>query len=295
MSRWREVRKIDAHTHVVLHEREDTDLVLNPSDAMLRTMDEHNVERAAVLPINYPQYFSLQDEESGDWLRANNERQAGIAGESDGRLIGFADCAIDGKYGRPSRGVAELRRAITDLGLGGLKVHASNLKTSVDDPRILPWIDAAAELEVPVIFHSNPSGHDPDFHGSAPSRIYKSVYGRAVTYVIAHMGGVSFFEPCVGGGYVDVSGALLTIAQFFEPPAMTRLLRTIGIDRLLFATDFPVYPYEAYYEVLDAMSLTDDEVERVAYANAERMLAGLPPVEPPQDSASGSAFGRAGA
>ena len=121
------------------------------------------------------------------------------------------------------------------------------------------------------------------------------MYGRTVTYVIAHMGGVSFFEPCVGGGYVDISGALLTIAQLFEPTAMTRFFRTIGIDRLLFATDFPVYPYEGYYDVLDAMDLTDDEVGRIAHGNAERMLAGLPPVEAAEDSASGVAFGRAGA
>jgi len=279
-SRWREVRKIDAHVHVVLHERANTDLTLNPPDAMLRTMDEQNVERAVFLPINYPEYFPLTGDERADWLRSNNERQAGIARASGDRLIGFADCAIDGKYGYPHRGVEELRRAIGELGLAGLKIHASNLKTSADDPRLLPWIDAAAGLNVPVIFHSNPSGYDPDFHGSAPSRIYKAVYGRDVTYVIAHMGGVSFFELLAGGGYVDLSGALLTVSRFFDPPASARLLRSIGIDRLLFATDYPAYPYEAYYEILDVLDLADDEIERIAYGNAERMLSGLPPADP---------------
>ncbi len=49
--------------------------------------------------------------------------------------------------------------------------------------------------------------------------------------------------------------------------------------QVLFATDTPVYQYEAYYEVLDAMKFSADEIERIAYANAERMLNGQPPVE----------------
>lgn len=278
-TRWKDIRKIDAHAHVVLHERVGTDLVLNRPDDFLRMMDEHRVERAVVVPINYPTYFPWSAESGGDWLRANNDVQAEIARTADGRLVAFADCAIDGAYGHPARGVAELERAIRELGLAGLKIHASNLKTSADDPRILPWIDKAADLGVPVIFHSNPSGYDPDFYGSAPSRIYRAVYGRTVTYVIAHMGGVSFFECMAGGGYVDVSGSLLTLGRMLGPPAVASLLRAIGVHRVLFATDYPIHPYEAYYEILDAMDLSDSEAEGIAHRNAKRMLNGLPPLE----------------
>jgi uncharacterized protein len=186
---------------------------------------------------------------------------------------------VDGAYGHPTRGVAELRRAIGELGLAGLKIHSSNLKVGADDARLLPWIDAAVGLGIPVVFHSNPSASDPDFHGSSPSRIYRAVFGRAATYVIAHMGGVAFFEIFGGGGYVDLSGTLPMLGRFFGAQGAGQFLRTLGIDRLLFATDFPIYPYEAYYEVLDAMDLNDDEVAKIARVNAERMLAGRPPLE----------------
>ena len=76
--RWEEVRKIDFHAHVVLHEREDTDLRLNTPEMMLRAMQENNVERAVILPINHPDYFPLSDDERKDWLRANNDRQAAL-------------------------------------------------------------------------------------------------------------------------------------------------------------------------------------------------------------------------
>ena len=277
-TRWKDIRKIDAHAHVVLHERVGTDLVPNSSEDFLRVMDEHHVERAVVVPINYPAYFPRSEETHTDWLRVNNDMQAEIAREAGGRFAAFADCAIDGAYGHPTRGVAELERAIRDLGLAGLKIHASNLKTRADDPRILPWIDRAAALDVPVIFHSNPSGDDPDFHGSAPASIYRAVYGRDVAYVIAHMGGVSFLECMAGGGYVDISGTLLTLGRILGVQSVASLLRMIGVHRVLFATDYPIYPYEAYYEILDAMELSDWEIERIAYRNAERMLQGLPPL-----------------
>jgi len=280
MTRWQAVRKIDAHVHVVLHQRDNTDLRYNPADAMLQTMNEQNVEQAIVLPINYPDYFPLDGEERADWLHANNERQAKLCAASSGRLIGFADCAIDGRYAYPAPTVEGLRYAISDLGLSGLKIHASNLKVSVDDLRLRSWIDAAASLDVPVVFHSNPTSDDPDFHGSAPSRIYRAVFGRDLTYVIAHMGGVSFFEILAGGGYVDLSGALPRVGSLLGAEGTVRLLRAIGIDRLLFATDYPIYPYDAYYAILDGLDLNDAEVEKIAHANAERMLSGQPPAQP---------------
>jgi len=276
-SRWRDVRKIDAHVHVVLHDRDKTELVFNPPDAMLETMDEQNIERAAVVPINYPDYFPLEPEERADWLRANNERQADIARGSDGRLVAFADCAIDGRYGHPADGTEAFEHAIGDLGLAGLKIHAYNLRVSASDPRLLPWIEDAARLDVPIVFHSNPCGHAPDFHGSAPSEIYRAVYGRNVTYTIAHLGGVAFYETTVGGGYVDISWTLLWLADLHGPAFCERLIRRIGIDRVLFATDYPACSYERYYDILDAMTFTEDEIERIAYRNAERMLSGRAP------------------
>jgi predicted TIM-barrel fold metal-dependent hydrolase len=278
--RWRDVRKIDAHAHVVLHDRDKTELVFNPPDAMLRAMDEQNVERAVVVPINYPEYFPLEGEERVDWLRANNERQAEIARGSDGRLICFADCAIDGTYGHPSRCTEVFEHAIRELKLAGLKIHAYNLRVPVSDTRLRTWIEGAARLDVPVIFHSNPCGHAPDFHGSAPSEIYRAVYGCNVTYTIAHLGGVTFYETTVGGGYVDISWTLLWLAELHGPAFCERLMRRIGIQRILFATDYPACSYKKYYEVLDEMAFTDEEIERIAYGNAERMLRGLPPVDP---------------
>ncbi len=278
-SRWRSIPKLDAHVHVVLHQRANTDLVLHTAEQQLEAMDAHNVKRSIVLPINFAEYFPLSADERGDWLRAGNEIQSRIMRESDGRLIGFADCRIDGPYLSPDRVLEELTYAAETLGLRGLKIHPSNLKTSASDPRIRLWLDAARIVGIPVMIHSNPSGYDPAFDESAPHTIYRAMYGRDQTFALCHMGGVAFMETVAGHGYVDVSYGLLMLGELYGAAFCERLLRRIGIDRILFGSDIPIQPYPAYEDIFDAMNLTTEELEKVAFRNAERMLEGLPPVE----------------
>ena len=278
-SRWRSIPKIDVHAHVVLHQREDTDLILNRPEQMLEMMGEHNVKQAVVLPINFPQYFPLCPEQQQDWLRSNNEMQSRLMAESNGRFIAFADCRIDGEYEDSERVREELTYGVDSLGLRGLKIHPYNLKAPATDDRLQPWYRAACDLDLPITIHSNPSGYDPTFHGSAPSTIYRALLGRDERVTVAHLGGISFMETIVGFGYVDVSYTLLMLADLYGTPFCQRLLRRIGIDRILFGTDIPICNYADYEPIFDAMALSPEELEKIAFRNAERMLKGLSPLE----------------
>lgn len=278
-SRWRSIPKIDVHAHVVLHQRENTDLILNRPEQMLEMMGEHNVEQAVVLPINFPQYFPLQQTQQSDWLRANNEMQSQLMKESNGRFIAFADCRIDGGYENPERVRQELTHAVESLELRGLKVHPYNLKAPATDSRLQPWYKVACDLDLPITIHSNPTGFDPTFNGSAPCTIYRGLLHHAECVTVAHLGGISFLETIVGFGYVDVSYTLLMLADLYGIPFCERLLRQIGIDRILFGTDIPICTYSDYERIFDEMSFTQDELERIACVNAKRMLSGLPPLE----------------
>jgi len=231
-----------------------------------------------------PGYFPLDEVQRADWLRSNNDIQAELMRDSDGRFVAFADCRIDERYAQAEVSAEEARRAIGELGLRGVKIHPYNLSVEASDPRLAAVIEVGERQHVPIVFHANPSAYATAFHGSAPSRIYRAMFGKGECFAIAHLGGVSFLETLAGGGYVDVSGTLPWLADLYGVPFCERLLRRIGVDRVLFATDTPVYQYEAYYEVLDAMSLADDEIEKIGYANAKRMLNGLPPAEPLEQS-----------
>jgi len=271
-SKWREVPKIDFHTHIVLHERPESDLPLNLPDDMLATMDTHHVERAVVLPINWSEYFPLTPDERTDWLAANNDRQAALAASSGGRFVAYADLALGDVY-TPQRAAAELARAAGELGLRGLKIHPTDLGIPADDLRLVPVLRQAADLGLPVMVHSYPSDSGPSFDYSAPHRIARmAVTFPDVTWIIAHLGGVRFPDVIPIETYVDISGMLLGLCELYGVAFAERLLRRIGLERVLFGTDYPVFAYERYYEVLDQMHFTDDEIGQLAYRNAAAIL-----------------------
>lgn len=196
--------------------------------------------------------------------------------ESGGRFIAFADCTLGGSYDEPGEVVSELERAVRTLGLRGLKIHPSNLKTAADDRRLEPIVQAAARLEIPVVFHSNPRAFDVPFGLSPPARVYQllaaSGLAEGLPLVLAHMGGVQFLDLVGGYGYVDFSGTLLWLCELYGTEFAERLLRKIGLDRVLFGTDYPIHAYERYYAVLDEMEFTDAEIEQIAYGNAASLL-----------------------
>lgn len=65
---------------------------------------------------------------------------------------------------------------------------------------------------------------------------------------------------------------MLCISDLFGIELCERLLHQIGLERILFGTDYPVYPYERYFEVLDRMNFTNEELEQIAYRNAAKLL-----------------------
>ena len=271
-SRWHEVVKVDFHAHVVLHERPESGLRLNRPEDMLAAMDVHNVERAVILPINWSEYFPLMADERADWLAANNNRQASLAAASGGRFVAYADLALGDVYS-PQRAAAELRRAAKELGLRGLKIHPTDLGIPADDLRLVPVVRQAADLSLPVIVHSYPSDSGPSFDYSAPQRIARmAVVFPDVTWIVAHLGGGRFMDVIPLETYVDISGMLLAVCDLYGVAFAERLLRRIGLERVLFVTDYPVFPYERYYEVLDRMRFNEEEIEQIAYRNAAGIL-----------------------
>lgn len=98
------------------------------------------------------------------------------------------------------------------------------------------------------------------------------MYGRKQPYIIAHLGGIASPELLEGECCVDISGALLGLSDLFGVRLCERLLRMIGVERVLFGTDYPVYGYQRYFQALDQMDFTEEEIERIAYVNAAKLL-----------------------
>jgi uncharacterized protein len=67
------------------------------------------------------------------------------------------------------------------------------------------------------------------------------------------------------------SVSLSTSALFTLPPLLCALM-TFGVDRLMFAVDWPFSSNEAGTKLLDMAPITDDDVAKLSHKNAERVF-----------------------
>ena len=97
--------------------------------------------------------------------------------------------------------------------------------------------------------------------------------------IVSHMGGFQWARLRSIGCYVDMSAILPDYVRTFGIAKTNEILRAFGVDRLLFATDYPdnrvLQPdgiYNAYFDMLNQMDFTAEEAERIAYGNTKDLL-----------------------
>ena len=131
----------------------------------------------------------------------------------------------------------------------------------------------AAELGVPVMFHSNPCRLG--FHDNcAPDKINRMIQVFPDLEVItAHLGGMKWQDALTGCTWVDMSYILPKLAGLYGIEQVNRILRAFGPERLIFATDFPDGEYDAYFDILDQMDFSDAEITQIAWGNIAGLLA----------------------
>ncbi len=270
---WRTCKKIDAHVHV-LPDARAAEFLANEGpgapwsrcgvDDCLRRMDRYGVERALLVPNN-DQYLYDQDPNETNRFLGN------VVKRHPDRFWAFADVTASGAYFIEQTPYI-LERAVTEYGLSGLKIHPTNLHMDADDLRLVPVLRKAAELGVPVMFHANPCRLG--FHDNcAPDRINRMIQVFPdLDIITAHLGGMKWQDAVSGCTWVDMSYILPKLAELYGIEQTNRILRAFGPDRLLFGTDFPDGDYDVYFTLLDQMDFTEEEIEKIAWKNIEKLL-----------------------
>lgn len=165
--------------------------------------------------------------------------------------------------------------SIKALGLDGVKLHPDYQNFFVDDPAVFPVYARAAELGLPITFHAGRDPYSPDVVHCTPQMLAE-VSDRFPTLKIiaAHMGGMEMdgdVERClVGRENVWLDTAFAT--RFLSPARCCALIRAHGVERVLFATDFPWSTIEAERTLLEQSGLSADELEQICHKNAERFF-----------------------
>lgn len=118
-------------------------------EARLWSMDERHIDHAVVSIA--PQLFMYWADggEAADFCREANEALASFAAGSRGRITAVATLPMQD----PDAAVAELHRAVGQLGMRGAEIGTEVEDTPLDDAAFRPVLRAAARLGVPLILH----------------------------------------------------------------------------------------------------------------------------------------------
>lgn len=270
---WRTCKKYDAHVHVLPDERAAQFLANEgPAcpwahcgvDDCLRRMDRYGVEKALLVPNN-DQYLYFQDADE------TNRFLGEVVRRHPDRFRAFADVTASGAYFIEQTPLI-LERAVKEYGLSGLKIHPTNLHMDADDLRLVPVLRKAAELGVPVMFHADPCRLG--FHDNcAPDKINRMIQiFPDLDVITAHLGGMKWPDAVSGCTWADMSYILPRLAGLYGVEQTNRILRAFGPDRLIFGTDLPDGDHDAYFDLLDQMDLTDEEIEKIAWGNISKLL-----------------------
>ena len=117
--------------------------------ARLAAMDGLGIGHAVLSAA--PQLFMYWADatEAAGFCREVNDELAGFAAGSGGRTTAVATLPMQD----PAAAVAELRRAVTGLGMRGAEIGPDVAGTPLDDPGPRTVLAAAADLGVPLILH----------------------------------------------------------------------------------------------------------------------------------------------
>ena len=155
---------------------------------------------------------------------------------------------------------------LISLGLKGVKLHPDIQGIAIDDERCMKMY-ALCEGKLPILFHTGDFRYDM----SNPDRVKHVMDTFPNLKVIgAHFGGWSIWEKATEElkGYknfmVDCSSSLYAIS----PETAKNLVRAYGADRVLFGTDYPMWPVEEELKVLLSLGFSEKEYRRMLWDNA---------------------------
>lgn len=235
-----------------------------------------------------------------DFARLANDSLAQLARESDGRVVSVATLPMQD----PDAAAAELVRAVETLGMRGAEIAPVIEHTPLDDPAIVPVLETAQRLGVPLILHptyvaakpgledfylTNLIGNPLDTCVSAARLIFSGVLDRldGLDLVLMHGGG--FLPYQIGRldhgyrvrpeskGCAKEPSSYLTRFTFdtvtHDPRSLDFLVGLVGARHVAYGTD---YPYDmaggSLPSQLGGIDLPRAEHAAVAGGNAARLF-----------------------
>jgi predicted TIM-barrel fold metal-dependent hydrolase len=243
-----------------------------PLECFLLEMDAAGVDRAVLLPIDCTTAHGCRI--------VTNEQVAELAAQSE-RFIGFA--SVDPSL---KDAPAQLERAITRLGLRGLKLDPSLQRFNPGDKKsAFPLYQTCASLNIPVLLHCGmslaPSGLAQNAH---PLLLEEAVQEfPKLNFILAH-----FCWPWVQEAAmlaIKYPNVYLDTAILYSGTPQDALQHVLGVqvgldvverslfNKLLFGTNYPRVDMRRSVRGVKALGLSPATEHNLFNDNAQRLLA----------------------
>jgi uncharacterized protein len=247
----------DAHVHL----GHDIDGMVGTYDDLTSIADRYSISRFFM--------FCMDEPDRHPAFRAPNNRSLEFAKQSQGRFIPFVRLDLS------EDPVGEATRCL-DLGARGIKLHPRAQRFLLNDQRLAPIFELAAERRVPILIHGG-RGLPPIADHLA--RLVKA-YPEA-QLIIAH-GGIADLAA-LAERFAGKAGVFFD-TSVWSPVDLLDMYRHISAEQVLFASDYPYGQEPA--SLLIALrtarvsGLDEEDVRNMLGRSAARIADGEPPLEP---------------
>ncbi len=276
-------------------------------EARITSMDAAGID-VQVLSHGAPSTQKLDAATGVPVARAANDRLYEICRAHPGRFAAFAALPT----ADPKASADELGRCVDKLGFKGAMIHGlTGGELFFDDRRFWPIYERAQALGVPLYIHpANPhpavvDAYLKDYAEAFPgilnagwgftmetatagirivlsgvldkypdTKIILGHLGEALPFLLWRIdmalnrpgnAGVAFRDAFCAHFHVTTSG-------FFSDPALLLCIQEMGIDRILFAVDYPFVPIEPGPKWMERVMLNSEDKAKLLHGNAERLL-----------------------
>ncbi|MGH3048239.1 MAG: amidohydrolase family protein, partial [Gaiellaceae bacterium] len=246
----------DAHVHV----GRDIDGFTAPYDALVAFLGRYGVSRAFA--------FCMDEPDREPAFRAPNDRTLAAAERSNGLLVPFVRLDLGAEP------IEEARRCL-DRGARGIKLHPRAQRFLLNDERLAPVFELAAERRVPILIHGG-RGLPPI---AGHLRRLVDAYPEA-QLIIAHAGiaDLAALSECFSGRtgvFFDTS--------VWSPIDLLDMFSRVSPEQVLYASDFPYgqQPGSLLLSLRTARlaGLEEEEIRNLLGRSAARIADGEPPLE----------------
>lgn len=259
-------------------------------------MERHGVRKLVLLPlVNARRDFELRAEAGDDPEQVKAELGAAwteynlwAAGVARAEPDRFKACvAVDPVLFGEEWARAEVERALA-AGATAIKIMPAWIGCPPSDPRMNVVWELADENALPVVSQSGLTGYSEVSHPDNFEPVARDYPGAKV--ILAHMGlGAEdrtialtarypnvFVDTSAWFNFMADPASWVHVQRGTSPPTgdeVAELLRAIGIDRVLFGTNYAIRDPAAPHEWIRSAPLTDGERQQIFSENYARVFA----------------------